>query len=1012
MCKKIFSILLSIISTLCFAAISVESRIYFDCNETNSTLTIELKNIGDELADAVKLIPIKGAYLGDAVFNGILRPNKPIQVLHKLSSEQRAELVADSSCCAYPFLLSYQDYYGNKYSSCLLATCINNHQLAPINKEIGLVVSSSCVNDGNSSESTFAVTVMYDYEKIAIVGAKKLLVSYYLPEGIRSINAKEAQEIYCALDKNGLNEIVETLQIDLKNMSGDVPYVVTAQFFDSEGNAVSLPQGNSALIHIDSPMDYSIFPKLLDVGVFIFLAILFVLIFVVQIIKPSIIKPIPEKVLVWVEWIIVAGTTIYFAYMLQFPLAFDGNTCMGGDLPAHHYLVSHIRDTGRPVSWADGWWCGFPMFQYYFPLPYSCLAILSSVFPHNIVFNVGICLGIIFLPLSVFLSARIVRLPRPLPIVAVCFIVPLILDNTHNMWGVNAYSTLAGMVANSWSFCLFIPALANICRDTMDNKFRFRTPILIAAVALSHFFTSIVLALVVGILWLLVLGYSIRNKTTHYRILLIEGIIAILLVSWWLVPLATTGEWAVAFGSQWKISFFKQLPNIVVYSFLPLLVLSFGYVICKNKLPNKEIRMWFFVFVALFFVALGLFHFGRNIAEVFVNCRLWPFIVFSLLFIMAGLLSFAFRESPFYGMLFAVALCFSFAWNDKKDEKNEVWSYLNLTSSWAKYNFSGYENSSSGAAAQELIDYLRNVEPCGRIAYDLHPYNESLGSTRFFEALPALTGHPIIEGGIVNSAIGSLSAYVVQGEMSEHTAGAPLLVQPQSFDPEKGLAHLELLGVRRFIAHSNSTINALRESPMWTEEFVIGGGKWILFKHVSDSDGLVRKWNSSINCYVSDNFQKDSLEWLYVGAAVREPFLFIDPEAVASLEIGSQLITEPYSRLDDLRTNPTPTGDWIGGACDEIPSRVVKAGGRYEIHFKALELRMPYIVAMSYFPNWSVKGALGPYYVTPGFMVVYPTQENVVLYYDKTMSNLIGNVLSILGVVALICCTIRFGKRE
>lgn len=997
MYKKIFFILFSLISGLCYAAISVESRLYFDCNETNSTLTIELKNIGDELADAVELIPMKGSTLGNAVFNGILRPGVPVQVLHELSLEQRAELVAEYSCCSYPFLLRYKDRFGNEYSSCVRASCVNTHLTQANNEEVEFVVASACVQE-NASTSSLAIVVMYDYEKAINLGANELYVSYFLPDGITPLNSNDEQSFVFPLKENGLSEINIKLQTQINNICGYIPYTVVAQLFNEDGEPFSIPIGTTDQIYIDSPLDFSVFPQLPNIKLFIAAAIVFILVFFVKLLKPTLIKSIPIRVVASVEWLLVAGITIYFASILQLPLALEGNTCVGGDLPAHHYLVSHIQETGRPISWADGWWCGFPMFQYYFPLPYACLALFSSIFSHNVVFNVGVCLGILLLPLSVYLSARIARLPRPLPIVATCFVIPLVLDNTHNMWGVNAYSTLAGMVANSWSFCLFFPALANICRDIQDNKFRLCTPILIAAVALSHFFTSIVLALIVGIFWLLVLHYSIRNKTTHYRIPLIEGVIAILLVSWWLLPLVVTGEWSIAFGSQWEISFFKQLPNIVTYSFLPLLVMAFCYGICSKEFPNKEIRSWFFIFISLFVVALGLFYYGRSIGEVFVNCRLWPFIVFSLLFIMAGFFAYAFRDLPLCGTLFAAILCFTFAWNDKKDDDNEIWSYCNLAPSWAEYNFSGYENTPSGQSAQELIDYLCSVEPCGRIAYDLHPFNESLGSTRFFEALPALTGHHIIEGGIVNSAIGSLTAYVVQGEMSEHTAGAPLLVNPQKFNPTNGLAHLEILGVRRFIAHSNSTIEALRDSPMWKEELVIGEGKWILFKHISESDGLVRKWNNPINCYVSDNFQKDTLEWLYVGAAVLEPFCFVDPEAVASAKYVPQSVPEPYSRLNELKNEPAPTGAWISEVSEDIPYTIIKDGGRYEIHFKATELEKPYIVAMSYFPDWEVKGALGPYYVTPGFLVVYPTQEDVVLYYDDGLLNIIGYSLSIIGL--------------
>lgn len=1002
MIKRIFFFILSTFSWLCFATISIEAELSFDCDEKTQNLKILLTNSGDESADNIEVQPLKSLNLGDSIHFGCLRSKEKFGKLLTLSEADSKSFKADSSCCAYPFILRYSDRHGNKYSSTLLASC--NNETHSVDSTT-ILLSTACV-ESDSSRSVLAITAMYDYEELLAKDAEYLCFSYYLPDGITPASSGEKQEKTIPLDKSGFYEFNVELKSNIKNMKGDIPYCVIAQLLDSNGKAISIPTGVREFIHIDSALDLNAFPQNLSRYVFVFTALIILAVLILKSVKPELIKHLPERALCSIEWLTIVGLTIYLGAILQTPLALKGYTCMGGDLPAHHYLVEQICNTCSPVSWADGWWCGFPMFHYYFPLPYTCIALLSKVFSHNVAFNIGVCLGMLLLPLSVYLSARLVRMPRPLPILAVCFVIPLLLDNTHNMWGVNAYSTLAGMVANSWSFCLLLPALANICRDTQDNKFRLRTPLLIAAVALSHFFTSIVLALVVGVFWIIVCAYSYKNKTTHYRIAIIEGGLAILLVSWWLIPLAMTGEWAVAFGSQWEISFFKQLPNIVQYFFPLVVLLALSVRIFTRAKIGFQFWAWFAVFILLFLISLVLFYFGRSIGEVFVNCRLWPFIVFALLFIMAGLLAYSFRAIPICGLIFTLALCFTFAWNDKQDDKNEVWSYLNLVPIWAKHNFLGFENAPNGKAGQELIEYLRNVPPHGRIAYDLNPFNESLGSTRFFEALPALTDHPIIEGGIVNSALGSLSAYVVQGEMSEHTAGAPLLVQPQSFDPEKGLAHLELLGVRRFIAHSKSTINALDSSfGIWQKERVIGGGKWIIYKHRRESNGLVRKWNIPINFYVSDNFQKDSLEWMYVGAAVREPFALLKSDVVQSTLTGVD------SRLEELRDHPTPVGDWISDLSDDIPSNIIKNGSRYEIHFKAKELNSPYIVAMSYFPNWKVKGADGPYFVTPGFMVVYPTQEDVCVYYGYSIANIIGYVISIIGctilVIVLVIRTIK-----
>ena len=64
----------------------------------------------------------------------------------------------------------------------------------------------------------------------------------------------------------------------------------------------------------------------------------------------------------------------------------------------------------------------------------------------------------------------------------------------------------------------------------------------------------------------------------------------------------------------------------------------------------------------------------------------------------------------------------------------------------------------------------------------------------------------------------------------------------------------------------------------------------------------------------------------------------------------------------------------------------------------------PHVVAVSYFPNWKVRGARKIYPVTPGFMLVYPTQADVELYYGRTMADNLGGAISILTLVVLCVC--------
>ena len=57
---------------------------------------------------------------------------------------------------------------------------------------------------------------------------------------------------------------------------------------------------------------------------------------------------------------------------------------------------------------------------------------------------------------------------------------------------------------------------------------------------------------------------------------------------------------------------------------------------------------------------------------------------------------------------------------------------------------------------------------------------------------------------------------------------------------------------------------------------------------------------------------------------------------------------------------------------------------------------------MSYFPNWQVSGAEGPYRVAPNLMVVVPTEKHVELTYGRTGVEYLSYVLTLLGFVGLV----------
>jgi len=58
-------------------------------------------------------------------------------------------------------------------------------------------------------------------------------------------------------------------------------------------------------------------------------------------------------------------------------------------------------------------------------------------------------------------------------------------------------------------------------------------------------------------------------------------------------------------------------------------------------------------------------------------------------------------------------------------------------------------------------------------------------------------------------------------------------------------------------------------------------------------------------------------------------------------------------------------------------------------------------VKISYFPNWKVDGADGPYRVAPNFMVVIPRSTHVTLHYDMSSLDKVAYLLTLIGICLL-----------
>ena len=105
------------------------------------------------------------------------------------------------------------------------------------------------------------------------------------------------------------------------------------------------------------------------------------------------------------------------------------------------------------------------------------------------------------------------------------------------------------------------------------------------------------------------------------------------------------------------------------------------------------------------------------------------------------------------------------------------------------------------------------------------------------------------------------------------------------------------------------------------------------------------------------------------------------------------LADAPRKRLDPVTVTQTREGP------DKISFHVDKVG-------------VPVVVKESYFPNWQVHGADGPYRLAPNLMVVIPREHNVSLTYGLTPVDWLGRILTLAGLAGLVLLARWKGARK
>lgn len=687
------------------------------------------------------------------------------------------------------------------------------------------------------------------------------------------------------------------------------------------------------------------------------------------------------------------------------------------------------------------------------------LAVLMVPLPYGIAFKVIAVSGLVFMPLAAWWMARQADVDEPIPTAMALAVVFFLFDTNFTIYGGNIASTLAGEFAFSISLCLVFVATGWALRGMDENRHRASAAVLIALVALCHIiplffliattFIIIVLpkdgarlpAAMFGIVFAMIpiafadrfegilteaaalaalaiaVGVAvITSEAVKKRLwwLLLTGPASALLAAFWLVPFIGRRDLFNDMGWERLDEVGDAMLTMPMRIALPLAVLG-GVVSFATR---ERLGMLFSIHALTFASAVA------NLGESKLwNARLLPFFYLSVYCLAALGIAAMVRyaavtvservDSPdlriVWGSLVAGLLAVlitvgmplrALPFGSTNNEGAYEWFGLstdkrNFVTSWASWNFSGYEEKDSYreySGVVQAMDDLGQSNGCGRAMWEYDKSLDRYGTPMALMLLPHWTDGCIssMEGLYFESSATTPFHFLNQSALSVAPSSAQRDLPYRSFEIDRGIAQLRVMGVRYYMAQSDEAIAAARTHPDLTEwvtaepfvVFEVAGtelAEGLSFEPVvasgpelDDSDELASRfeigWLSQAVAFYNDprNFNgmpaADGPEnWSRVSTLIQSDGQPIEAATVSDIEVGT----------DSLR-------------------------------FSVDEIGKPVLVKISYFPNWNVSGADGPWRIGPNMMVVVPTDNDVSFSYGRTAIDWLGIVLTLFGIAALL----------
>ena len=762
--------------------------------------------------------------------------------------------------------------------------------------------------------------------------------------------------------------------------------------------------------------------------------------------------------------IAVAGPTIFLLLALHPNLILRNNTPTGGDMGAHVWAPAYLRDyllsNFKLSGWSMDWYSGLPIYRFYMVVPALMIVLLDVVLPYGIAIKIIAVIGILALPYTTWLFGRFAKFAYPLPELFAIAATIFLFDESFTIYGGNIASTMAGEFSFSISLSLAMLGFALLAKGLDTGKYRVLAAIIISLSALSH---GIVLLFVFGGAALMLVVWN-KRESMQFGAKVIA--LAVLLSSFWVLPFVTNHAYMTdmkyeprpsgAADSFWKMFFpLHILLDVSITAlavigaialvrsrhkagtWITLLTLSLaaGVFIARNSLPvigllwNPRILPFFYLLRYFLFV-VGLYELATFALRMKSMSRIaraehgTPVVLdiakprdnftFNLallsgfaLFVLAAI-GFRFQELPFGSTQVNSAGQYEYVWGPLRTKSTND----GFVDGWARWNFTGYEGKNAYGEYYGIVQTMKQLgedstQGCGRALWENSGELNKYGTTMSLMLLPFWTDGCIssMEGLFFEAAGSTPYHFITAAAMSKQSSNPVRELRYDNNDATLGVRYMQELGVKYFMGFTPEAIAQASQQEGLIE--VARSGPWVVYR-VANSDVVTPLATQPVVANISSSNPRE--RWLEVGTSwFQQPETWTTPIAddgpsewqrIDVVVDESKREGEPNSnnrRVDVV--NPAT-------ALTPVPLEPVVISnvniGEESVRFSVDKIGVPVLVRVSYFPNWKVDGATGPYRVAPNMMVVIPTSTTVNMHYGWNMIDYVAYLLSFAGIAWIV----------